>query len=238
MNRIVYLGFRCSYIIYAFVSYSHWFSFRISVGAAAIAGICFITSFSLPLSLIFPCAFSQCWSQFFWYLRRLSKQRSQKKKIGVQHNTIEKWSKWKWFAFFRECKTIWKNFSSTNFCMGMCLHQIDLHTRLNRTKLWNKANQRQAREKNEINERKSVFMRIVSYFLLFDCHFTHPLCFSVSHCLCFQQQQQQQHEYKYIPKWREKRAQYLCKCDSFLMFTTSCHFLFLSIVVHCAFNTA
>lgn len=155
MNRIVYLGFRCSYIIYAFVSYSHWFSFRISVGAAAIAGICFITSFSLPLSLIFPCAFSRCWSQFFWYLRRLSKQRSQKKKIGVQHNTIEKWSKWKWFAFFRECKTIWKNFSSTNFCMGMCLHQIDLHTRLNRTKLWNKANQRQAREK-KWNKRKEI----------------------------------------------------------------------------------
>lgn len=71
-------------------------------------------------------------------------------------------------------------------------------------------------EKKDIDEQKSVFIRNV--LLLFVCWI-----YSISFC-----------QHKRLQS-DEKCAQYLCKCDSFLLFTLSCWSLSLLLSIHLSF---
>lgn len=110
-----------------------------------------------------------------------------------------------------------KREEKTNFSIQMCLHQIDLHTRLNRKELRHKTNQRQQVKKKKGNR---FSLRIVSYFccystrVLLSVGFVHFFFYHLARCLPNHKRIQSD----------EKRAQYLCKCD-FFFFSTLAHFI-------------
>lgn len=162
--------------------------------------------------------FALCIVRFSFYLGRLCRNKEAKRRERLQRththtHTYTEHDKSNETVivslFFDECKIVWKHFPSTNFAMNVFASNWSAYTVQPKTNSeMKRINDRQQEKEGKKENRFSL--RIVSLLLLFASWYCFQCQLFARIRLLFA------NTHKRIQS-DEKRAQYLCKCDSFFL---------------------